>query len=152
MDRERFLAGRYIATLATENEDGSNHLTAVWFLYEEGVFFFPTSGRSRKARNVLARGRAAVMVDAHARGELRGVSATGAADLVTGKQALSLNARIHRRYLTEDGLADARLGQPIASSDNVTVRLQPANWHGWDMSDFFGDLFAAHELAYPLDG
>ena len=152
MERERFLEGRYIATLATENEDGSIHLTAVWFHCEKGTFFFPTSGGSRKARNVIARGRAAVMVDARSRGELRGISATGTADLVTGEEALRLNARVHERYLTEEGLADPRLGGPITSSDDVTVRLRPERWNEWDMSEFFGDLFAAPELVHPLDG
>jgi len=151
-DREAFLAGRYIATLASENDDGSTHLTAVWFLYEDRAFFFPTGAGTRKAQNVVARGRAAVLVDTRCRGELRGVSATGAADLVTGDAALRLNARIHARYLTQAGLRDPRLGQPIASSDDVTVRLRPERWSEWDMREFFGDLFAARDLVHPLDG
>jgi PPOX class probable F420-dependent enzyme len=151
-DRERFLSGRYIATLATENDDGSSHLTAVWFLYEGGAFFVPTGSATRKARNVAERGRAAVMVDARTRGELQGISASGAADLLTGEEALRLNARIHRRYLTENGLQDPGLGQPITSSDNVTVRLRPERWNSWDMSEFFGDLFASPDLVYPLNG
>jgi len=151
-DRERFLSGRYIATLATENEDGSSHLTSVWFLYEEGVFFIPTGSATRKARNVAERPRAAVMVDARSRGELRGVSVTGAARLMTGEEALRLNERIHRRYLTEAGFQDPRLGQPITSSDDVTVQVRAARWSRWDMSEFFGDLFASPELVYPLDG
>lgn len=152
MDREGLLAGRYVATLATENDDGSTHLTAVWFLYEDGVFFIPTGAETRKARNVGARWKAAVMVDARCRGELRGVSASGAADLITGEAALGLNARIHSRYLTDVGLRDPRLGVPIASSDDVTVRLRPERWSGWDMSEFFGDLFAERDLVYSLDG
>src|SRR5262245_22085712 len=124
-DREAFLAGRYIATLATENGDGSTHLTAVWFLYEDGFFFITTGSATRKAQNVRSRRRAAVMVDAHASGELRGVAAAGAADLLTGVEALRTNARIHRRYLTDEGLEHPLLGRPITSSDVVTVRLRP---------------------------
>jgi len=151
-DRETFLAGRYIATLATENDDGSTHLTAVWFMFDDGSFFVPTSAASRKARNVEARGRAAVMVDARSRGELRGIAASGRAQLLRGDEALELNARIHRRYLTGQGLEDPRLGHPITDSDDVTVRLRPERWSGWDMSEFFGDLFAEPDLVYPLDG
>jgi len=150
--RDELLAGRYIATLATENADGSIHLTAVWFLFEEGTFFVPTSASSRKARNVAARGRAAVMVDAHGRGELRGVTASGTALLLTGDEALRLNAGIHARYLTEAGLRDARLGKPISGSDDVTVAVRPERWAGWDMSEPFGDLFADPALVLPLDG
>ncbi len=31
--------GRRIASLGTLNEDGSVHLTAVWYLYEDGCFY-----------------------------------------------------------------------------------------------------------------
>lgn len=150
-DRDAFLAGRYIASLATENPDGSSYLTAVWYLFEDGVFYFPTGRATRKARNVAARRRAAVMVDSRD-GVLRGVAASGAAELVTGEAALRMNAHIHRRYLTEQGLEDPRLGGPITASDDVTIRLEPERWHAWDMSEFFGDLFASHDFAYALDG
>jgi PPOX class probable F420-dependent enzyme len=152
-EREAFLtSGRYIATLATENEDGSTHLTAVWYLYEEGAFLVPTSGESRKAANVQAHGRAAVMVDARSRGVLRGVQASGTATVVRGRQALELNERIHRRYLTDEGLLHPQLGHPISTSDDVTLRLDPNRWASWDMREYFGELFSAPELVYPLDG
>lgn len=151
-DREEFLAGRYIATLSTENDDGSSHLTAVWYLHEEGAFYIPTGGRTRKAENVSARARAAIMVDSRCRGELRGVAATGRATLISGDEALRLNARIHGRYLTDEGLRSPLLGQPITSSDDVTIRLQAARWTGWNMSGFFGDLFGDPKLVSPLDG
>lgn len=151
-DREEFLAGRYIATLSTENDDGSSHLTAVWYLYEEGAFYIPTGRVTRKAENVSARARAAIMVDSRCRGELRGVAATGEATLTSGDEALGLNARIHGRYLTEEGLRSPLLGQPITSSDDVTIRLQAERWTGWNMSEFFDDLFGDPELVYLLDG
>src|SRR3989442_248801 len=55
--------GRRIASLGTLNDDGSAHLTAVWYLYEDGCFFVATSSRSRKARNLAARPRATLMVE-----------------------------------------------------------------------------------------
>jgi hypothetical protein len=33
-----FLNGRHYATLATLNEDGSIHLTPVWYLFEDVLF------------------------------------------------------------------------------------------------------------------
>ena len=54
---QEILSGRHIASLGTESEDGSIHLTAVWFLYEGGCLYVATSSRSRKAlaihQNVL---------------------------------------------------------------------------------------------------
>ena len=55
-----FLRDRRIACLATEEPDGSAYLTAVWFLYEDGVVYVGTSGSSRKARNAAARPRGGV--------------------------------------------------------------------------------------------
>jgi general stress protein 26 len=49
------LQRRLIATLGTENADGSIHLTAVWFLFEENSFYIATSSKTKKARNVLAK-------------------------------------------------------------------------------------------------
>ena len=47
IDVDDFLGGRYIASLATLNPDGSSHLAAMWYVYEGGMFYFPTSQRSR---------------------------------------------------------------------------------------------------------
>jgi general stress protein 26 len=149
--RERFLRGRFIATLATEEPDGSSYLTAIWFRFDDGTFIFPTARESRKARNIAARGRAAVMVDSRRGGDLAGLGAAGPAELVTGDEAMRLNEGIHARYLTPAGLREPRLSV-IATSDDATIRLRPARWHTWDMSVPFGDLLGAPGLAYPLDG
>jgi len=64
---QEFLKGRFIASLGTENEDGSIHLTAVWYLFEGNCLYVATSSRSRKARNVLSRPKASLMVDSRKR-------------------------------------------------------------------------------------
>jgi general stress protein 26 len=48
------LRRRAIATLATDNDDGSIHLTAVWFFYENGRIYIGTQSQTRKARNLRA--------------------------------------------------------------------------------------------------
>jgi general stress protein 26 len=53
---QELLRGRYIAALGTENADGTIHLTAVWYL-EDGHLFIATSSKSRKARNIVVRGK-----------------------------------------------------------------------------------------------
>ena len=51
-----FLNGCHYATLATLNEDGSIHLTPVWYLFEDECFFVSTAAASdRKVKNILAR-------------------------------------------------------------------------------------------------
>ena len=48
---QELLSGRYIASLATENADGSIHMVAVWYFYDGESLYVATSGRSRKAQN-----------------------------------------------------------------------------------------------------
>jgi general stress protein 26 len=57
------IEGRHIATLATQNADGTIHLTAVWYLFADGHFFVATSAKTRKARNVAERQMASLMID-----------------------------------------------------------------------------------------
>jgi general stress protein 26 len=40
--------------VATRTDDGRPHLAAVWGVWFEGVFYFSTGGRSRKAQNLFA--------------------------------------------------------------------------------------------------
>ncbi len=57
------LQRRLIATLGTENADGTIHLTAVWFLFDESSVYIATSSQTKKARNILAKPKASLMVD-----------------------------------------------------------------------------------------
>jgi PPOX class probable F420-dependent enzyme len=128
------LRGRYIATLATENADGTIHLTAVWYLFEDAGLFIATSSKSRKARNVVARPKASLMVDARKPGAERGVSATGTVEVISGDQSQEINRRLHSRYLSAAAMSDPHVGPVFASFDDVTIRLTPAWWTAWDMA------------------
>jgi general stress protein 26 len=73
---------RCIASLATENDDRSIHMTAVWFVFENGAIYIATSSLSRKARNLAARAKATLMVDVRKPGKERGVTVSGTSELV----------------------------------------------------------------------
>jgi len=134
--------GRRIASFGTLNDDGSVHLTAVWYLYEDGSFFVATSSRSRKARNFAARPRVTLMVESRKPGSERGVTASGPVEILPGEKARELNARIYRRYLSAAALADPQVGPVFAQFDDITVKLKPTLWTWWDMPEldalFFG--------------
>ena len=128
------LQGRYIATLGTENADGTIHLTAVWYLFEDGSLFIATSSKSRKARNIAARPKASLMIDARRPGTERGVNAAGRAELISGSQSGEINRRIHKRYMSAAAISDPQVGSVFESFDDVTIRLAPASWTAWDMA------------------
>jgi PPOX class probable F420-dependent enzyme len=149
MTREEYLAERRIAVLATTDADGSAYLTAVWFAYEDGVFLVPTAGTSRKARNARERPRGAIIVDSRGPA-FRGVAASGRFEVVDGNAALAANARIHRRYVTDAGMADPDYGGELTAGDDVTLRLVPERWQEWDLEPYFGPKLSDPRLVKPL--
>ena len=131
---QQIVRGRHIATLGTENADGSIHLTAVWYLFESGSLYVATSSKSRKARNVVARPKASLMVDVRKPGAERGVTAEGRVEVISGEPSQEINRRIHSRYMSAAAMSDPHIGPVFASFDDVTIRLTPASWIAWDMA------------------
>lgn len=150
------LQRRLIATLGTENSDGSIHLTAVWYLFDEGHFFVATSSRTRKAQNVFARTKISLMVDVRKPGSERGVTAVGRAELISDHRSKELNSRIHSRYLSPAAIADPQIGPGFAAFDDVTIQITPESWFTWDMATldaqaFGGKLGGTPGYLLPLD-
>lgn len=154
-DRE-LLRGRHIATLGSINPDGSIHLTAVWYLFEDDRFLVATSARSRQARNLRERPAATVMVDTRVPGIERGVVGAGGVELLSGKAAQETNLRVHGRFLSPAALADPQVGPVFAAFDDLTVVLTPTSWVTWDMGAvdagaFGGKLGGTPGYMLPLD-
>lgn len=150
------LQRRLIATLGTENPDGTTHLTAVWFLFEDGSFYIATSSKTKKARNILAKPKASLMVDMRRPGSERGLTAACKAELLTGDLSKQLNRRIHSRYLSAAAMADPGIEPVFASFDDVTIRLTPESSFTWDMATldaqaFSGRLGGTPGYLLPLD-
>jgi PPOX class probable F420-dependent enzyme len=138
---QELLKKRLISTLGTENADGSIHLTAVWYLYEDGSLFVATSSKTRKFRNVSVRPKASLMVDMRKPGTERGVTATGTVELISGDRAREINQRLHRRYLSPEAMSDPQIGPVFAAFDDVTIKLTPESWFGWDMAALDAQAF-----------
>src|SRR4051812_22978939 len=132
---QELLNGRFIATFSTLNDDGSAHLTSVWYLFDGGHLYVATASRTRKFRNVQARPVASLMVDSRDPLASRGVTCAGPAEVLTGDVSRDLNSRIHRRYLSEAALRDTRVGPVFAGWDDVTVKIAPCEVYTWDMRE-----------------
>ena len=149
---EQLLAGRYIATLATRNADGSTSLAAVWFLWRSPYVYVSTDPTSRKVRNAVARPDGAILIDARTPGPYRGATASGRLAVLEGEEALAVNEVVWRKYLTPAGLADPVVGGAIRETDMVAIRLEPDRWRTWSTGDDFGGAFERPGIAFPLDG
>jgi general stress protein 26 len=152
----QLLQRRLIATLGTENADGSIHLTAVWFLFEENSFYIATSSKTKKARNITGKKKAWLMVDLRKPGTERGLTVACNAELLSGDRSKQLNRRIHSRYLSAAAMADPGIEPVFASFDDVTIRLTPESSFTWDMATldaqaFGGRLGGTPGYLLPLD-
>jgi F420H(2)-dependent biliverdin reductase len=74
-----FLHSRRYAVLATHDPDGRIHLTPIWYLFQDDSFYFPSSSKSRKLKNIGRDPAGSVVVEAREPGQDRWVSASGAA-------------------------------------------------------------------------
>ena len=90
---QELLAGRYIATLATGNADGSIHMVAVWYYFDGEAIYVATSGRSRKAQNLQRSSRTSLMIDCRNPAGQRGITIAGDAQLLSGPPSSDWNAR-----------------------------------------------------------
>jgi PPOX class probable F420-dependent enzyme len=129
-DLRAFLSERRYAVLATHDPDGRMHLTPIWFLFEDDRFHFASSSGSRKVRNLQRHASASVVVEARRPGQERWLSASGPVVVLRGDEAQTINARIRRRYLTPEALGGP-IDATLAASDDVTLRLTPADWRSW---------------------
>ncbi len=145
------LARRYIATLATVNEDRTIHLTAVWFLHHEGTILVATGGSTRKARNARRRPTGSILIDARGPGALRGAAAHGVLDVIEGDPARESNEGVWRKYLTPAGLDSPEIGGVIRANDDVTIVLRPDVRRTWGTDTDFGGSFELPRMTLPLD-
>jgi PPOX class probable F420-dependent enzyme len=125
-----FLGERRYAVLATHDPDGDIRLTPIWFLFEDDRFYFASSSRSRKVKNLERSFLASVVVDAREPGRERWVSASGPVEILRHGEAQSINARIRRRYLASEAL-EGPIDAALAVSDDVTLSLAPTAWRSW---------------------
>ena len=138
----QLLEGRFVASLASHNPDGSIHMVAVWFLFDGGRVYVATPSRSRKARNLQSDSAVSIMIDSRDVAASRGISIAGTAKVLTGDAAKKWNDRLHRKYMSEGALADPRVGPVFMAFDDVTIEITPASVISWDMRtidhQFFG--------------
>ncbi|MEW6144246.1 MAG: TIGR03618 family F420-dependent PPOX class oxidoreductase [Thermodesulfobacteriota bacterium] len=137
-----FLNGRHYATLATLNEDGTIHLTPVWYLFEDGRFYVESSPSARKARNAAARPQASIVVDSRRRqGDELWVSASGTAEIIGGERSGEIAAKILKRYITKAGLEDPRVGPGFSAGGGVVICITPRSWGSWDFKSLDDQYF-----------
>jgi hypothetical protein len=95
------------------------------------------------------------MVDIRTPASERGLVAVCATEVISGESSKQINARIHRRYMSEAAIADPRAGGTMAAMDDITLKLTPTGWYSWDMRTLddmlFGGSMKTPGYVLPLD-
>ena len=137
-----FLNGRHYAALATQNDDGSIHLTPVWYLFEDDRFYISSSSYARKSKNIEARPGVSVMVDSRRhQGDEKWVSVSGIAELISGEGTQEIQSKIFERYRTKEGLEDQVVGPVFAAAGDVIITLKPDSFQSWELKSVDDEYF-----------
>ena len=147
------LQERRIATLTTFEQNGMPHVTAVWFLWQDGALYIATSHHTGKGRNLSRDPRMALCIESREDGREAGLSASGQAELLTGDRAASLATLINSKYLTPQAMDHPVVGPAFTGMSDLVVKLVPQKWISWDMAAMGAELFTPDmdiaEYFYP---
>jgi nitroimidazol reductase NimA-like FMN-containing flavoprotein (pyridoxamine 5'-phosphate oxidase superfamily) len=141
---------RHIASLATENPDGSVHMVAVWYWFDGTHIFVATSPQGRKARSRHSKHKVSLLVDARDPAASYGITISGTAQILAADLSQNSNAQIHRKYLSGAALRDERVGPLFAAWDDVTIQITPASVIAWDMRQADRQFFAGILESNPI--
>ena len=125
------LAARLVGVLATLEPDGGVHAVAIWLAEHEGAIVFATyaavegeeTSSATRARRSRCRSRPG--------SEVCGASIRGRATIVRGDDAALLIELVHRRYVTDAGLALPAVVR-FLEGDDVALVLEVESATTWD--------------------
>jgi nitroimidazol reductase NimA-like FMN-containing flavoprotein (pyridoxamine 5'-phosphate oxidase superfamily) len=128
---EAFLKQPLIAKLATHNEDGTIHLTALTFLYKDGEFLFGTQDITQKVKNVQRNGNVTLLIDTTER-PFKGV-------MVYGKAVLDYDSVVEKRIEIFSKAMPPENAQGFAHAlankwKPVIIRVTPVSMISYDYS------------------
>jgi PPOX class probable F420-dependent enzyme len=126
------LDARLIGVLATLEPHGAVHAVPLWYARDDDTVVFATGEGSRKVRNLASDPRGTLVLhDSRPGFDVCGASLRGRVSIVRGDSARPLIARVHRRYVSEPGLA-LPASRAFLAGDDVALVLRPASAVTWD--------------------
>lgn len=132
---EEFLGSQLKVQVATVNPDGSPHLTTLFYVLDQGRVAFWTYASSQKIKNLQRDARITCLVETgDDYVELRGVSITGKAELVTDESRIrEIGSAVATRMVHGADLGD--LGRDMVErqvSKRWAVVVEPVKVATWD--------------------
>ena len=132
---ETFLAKPLLARLSSHNEDGTIHITPIYYLFENGEFLFGSQLLSRKVKNIQRDKRVTVLIDAQ-EPVLQAVMAYGEA-VLDYEDVVSKRVKILERYYESPSQAKAFAEKLAKAWKTVIIHVQPTRIVTFDYSKPF---------------
>ena len=123
LEIETFLKQPLIARLSSHNQDGTIHMSPIYYLYENGEFLLGTQELSRKAQNIHRDPRVTLLIDQY-EPVLQAVLAYGEATL-DYEDVLSKRIKILERYYETRAQAKAFAEKLTRAWQTVILHVQP---------------------------
>ena len=116
-----FLDGVHIARVATVRPDGRPHIAPIWYLMEDGIFYFESESRTVKAKNLRTNPNFAVSVDISAGGlRLIYVILEGRAKFIEElEEVKEIANRIYSRYVGQQALETRPIQEMLELADLI---------------------------------
>jgi nitroimidazol reductase NimA-like FMN-containing flavoprotein (pyridoxamine 5'-phosphate oxidase superfamily) len=127
--------GRWIAKLATQNQDQSMRITPLTYGVEDAEIVFSTWENSDAVRNIRRDGRASVLID-KADEPYAGVHYTGRAHAQSETTTPEEHAKLFGRYNGDENQAAAqyRYLTSLGLGDRTQIRFRPETTVTWDFN------------------
>jgi PPOX class probable F420-dependent enzyme len=129
-----FLGEQKVSRLATVDRRGQPHVVPVWHILLDGDIYIETSPTSKKARNLKASPKVALVIDAGDRFDTyKGVMIQGTVQVVKDKRMLArfLDAMAQRYFGTSEHPGYKYL---TSGSDPLLMKIVPKKVVTWDYS------------------
>jgi PPOX class probable F420-dependent enzyme len=132
--------------------DGTVHAVPMWVCWTERDIVLATGRGSRKLRNLERDPRATLVLhDSRAGCDVCGASLRGQVEIVPPPRSRPLIERVHRHYVSAEGL-DLPEVRAFLDSDDVALRFRPDNAIVWDQRESLAaQVLNASGEALPLE-
>ena len=136
-EQAAYLRANRKCALATLDQDGFPHVTAMNFVMRDGAFYMTSYGKAQKVVNIRRNPKIAIMAEAEtAYAELKGVMARGLCEIMEGVEA------VHQVFAWSAEARGQSYSRPVATSSSapkrVVLKLLPQNIVSWDHSKLGG--------------
>jgi len=136
-EQAAYLRANRKCTLATLDQDGFPHVTAMNFVMRDGAFYMTSYGKAQKVVNIRRNPKTAMMVETGtAYAELKGVMVRGLCEVIEGAEA------VQQVFAWSAEARGETYNRPAAASSSapkrVVLKIVPQKIVTWDHSKLGG--------------